>query len=335
MPFKKFQQQKYPPRLWALVGYPGSGKSTFATQMRTPLLPIDADNRFVEVVNLVQGDVYRLSDNAADNTDPEAIVRLLNENMPGSNVATIVVDSLTAIITPLVTQAIQDNDADRNKNRLTSFRAKALAMRQIQDAVSKWGCDVLWSYHLQDARDPNQRDAEGRPKLVTRATLSSTERARLYRSLNLELHLIQESDRRGVKVVWARRGRSGMTLWDDSSTWAGMPEKIEAAVYDGLTEAQQNEIEQQTPASFPNAEAAIAWGFEQGAFEALQHARNAYAKLKAEKQPETANEMWALWIDNVNHRLADLALADDQAHESASGSEQSSLFPESGSDMEE
>jgi hypothetical protein len=300
-----------------LVGYPGSGKSTFATQMQTPLLAIDSDNRFAEVVGLAQGDVYRLSDHAADNTDPETIARLLNENMPGSNVATIVVDSLTAIITPLVTQAVQENDAGKHKNRVASFKAKALAMRQIQDAASKWGVDVLWIYHLGDSRDPNQKDDEGRPKLVTRATLSSTERARLYRSLNLELHLIQDGDKRGVKVVWARRGRSGMILWDDSGTWAGMPEKIESAVYDGLTEVQQAEIEQQTPDSFPNAEAAIAWGFEQGAFEALQHARNAYAKMKREKQPKTAQAMWALWIDNVNHRLADLALADDQARESA------------------
>ena len=29
MAFKKMVKQVYPPRLWALVGYPGSGKSTF------------------------------------------------------------------------------------------------------------------------------------------------------------------------------------------------------------------------------------------------------------------------------------------------------------------
>lgn len=302
MAFKKFQTKKYPPRLWALVGYPGSGKSTFATQMKAPLLPVDADGRFSEVVGLAQGDVYQLSDNPADNTDPAAIARLLDENMPGAKVGTIMVDSLTAIITPLVTQAVVDNDAGLNKNRVAAFKDKALAMRQLQDAVSKWGCDVLWIYHLQDSRDPNQRDEEGRPKEVTRATLSSTERARLYRSLNLELHMVRDGERRGVTVTWARRGRSGMTLWDDSGYWAGIPEKIEAAVYDGLSEAEQERIEQQTPASFPNPEAAIAWGFEQGAFEALQHARNAYEKLKQERQPANAAEMWALWIENVQRR---------------------------------
>jgi putative protein kinase ArgK-like GTPase of G3E family len=40
MLFKKLQATKYPPRLWGLVGYPGSGKSTFATAMRAPILAI-------------------------------------------------------------------------------------------------------------------------------------------------------------------------------------------------------------------------------------------------------------------------------------------------------
>jgi adenylylsulfate kinase-like enzyme len=43
---------QYPPRLWTLAGFPGSGKSTFAAQMRPPLLAIDADRRFSEVLNL-------------------------------------------------------------------------------------------------------------------------------------------------------------------------------------------------------------------------------------------------------------------------------------------
>lgn len=304
MPFKKYQIKKYPPRLWALVGYPGSGKSTFASQMAAPLLPVDADGRFSEVVNLAQGDVYQLSDQPADNSNSDAIARLLNANMPGSNVATIVVDSLTAIITPLVMQTIQDNDAGRNKNHIAAFKGKAVAMRQLQDAVSRWGCDVLWVYHLRDGKNAQAQD-------ITQASLSSTERARLYRSLNLELHIVQDGDRRGVKVVWSRRGRSGMTLWDESGHWAGMPERIEAAVYDSLTEDDQAAIETTTPASFPNAEAAIAWGLESGVFGALQHARNAYNKLKADRRPARAVEMRALWVEDVHQRrLAEMAKAD-------------------------
>lgn len=299
MTFKKMQINRYPPRLWALVAPARAGKSTFATQMRGPILPIDADGRFAEVAALVKGDVYQFSSNPADNSNPARIAEILAENMSRSGVATIVIDSLTAIITPLVTQAIQDNDAGINKNRMSSFRAKALAMRQLQDSISRYGCDTLWIYHTQEARD-------NKANQVTRATIPPTERARLFRSLNLDLAIVENGKRRGVKVVWARRGRAGMVLWDDTARWTGMPEKIERAVYDGLSEAEQEEIETR-PRSFPSPEAAINWGLEQGAFNAIQHARNAYDKLKAEHKPGKASEMWALWIADVERRLAEQA----------------------------
>ena len=297
MAFKRMTKTEYPPRLWALVGYPGSGKSTLATQMRGPLLVVDADHRFREVLDLAgEREVYELSDVASDDTDPDRVAALLASNMPGSEVGTIVVDSLTAIITPLVVQAMVDKDAGRAKNLAAAFRTKALAMRQLQDAVTRWGTDCLWIYHLMDARD-----AKG--KALRRATVSQTELARLTRSINLQLELVQDGDRRGVRVVWARRGRQGMTLWDETGCWRGMPERIEAKVYDGLTEADQERIENGIPDVFPNPETAIAWGFERGAFEALQHARNAYGKLKREAQPKDAREMAHLWVADVQARL--------------------------------
>ncbi|MEL6179340.1 MAG: AAA family ATPase, partial [Myxococcota bacterium] len=106
MGFRKMTSNPYPPRLWSLVGYPGQGKSTFAAQMNGPMLVVDADHRFTEVMELAEGDVYELSDHPADNVDTDRITRLLSDNMPGSDVKTIVVDSLTAIITPLVVQAM-------------------------------------------------------------------------------------------------------------------------------------------------------------------------------------------------------------------------------------
>lgn len=294
MAFKKMTQTGYPPRLWALVGYPGSGKSSFATQMAGPMLVVDADHRFREVLGLAgDRDVYKLSDTPSDNTDADRVAVILAENMPRSGVNTIVVDSLTAILSPLVTQAMVDKDAGKTKNLAEGWRKKALAMRQLQDAVTRWGTDVLWIYHLQDGRDSKAKE-------VVRATLSETERARLTRSINLELELVQQGNRRGVKVTWARLGRQGLTLWDDTGAWEGMPEKIEQAVYDGWAQADQADA----PEVFPSPDKAIAWGFEQGAFQALAHARNAYNKLKGEKKPGTAREMAALWVADVQERLA-------------------------------
>lgn len=296
MPFKKMETSRYPIRLWGLVGYPGEGKSTFAARMRGPFLAIDADHRFSEVRHLA-GEVFQLSDRPEDNNDPDRIAKLLDENMPGSGVKTIVVDSLTALIAPYVTQAIQDKEHGREKNLYAAFKDKALAMRQLQDAVTKWGVDCLWIYHLNDARDANGKE-------VTKATVSATELIRLTRSVNLQLQLVRDGTRRGLKVIWARRGRFGMTLWDEAGEWKGMPERIESAVYDGLSEAEQERIESSVPNLFPNDETAIAWGFEQGAFKSIQHARHAFEKLLREQPPHDDKEKAALWTANVTARLA-------------------------------
>lgn len=118
----------------------------------------------------------------------------------------------------------------------------------------------------------------------------------------MQLRIIEDGDRRGVHVDWARRGRSGMTLWDDSGSWQGMPEKIEAAVYGGLTAEQMANMESATPTAFSGPEEAIAWGMEQGCFRDAVHAKNAYDKVKAERKPKTAADMWRLWIEDVKRR---------------------------------
>ena len=78
-----------PRRAWALIGEAGSGKSTFTTQLRGPLLIIDADARYQEVRHHHSGDVYSLSDQPADYHDPLRIAEILDEKMPGEEIGTI------------------------------------------------------------------------------------------------------------------------------------------------------------------------------------------------------------------------------------------------------
>ena len=304
MPFVKKQIPQYPRRYWELVSRAGAGKSTFLTQMRAPLLPIDADHRIDEVAYL-NPNMLELSSNPSDHNSPSRIAEILNQNMPGAQVGTIAVDSLTAIIAPLVTKAMNDKDEGKSKNLYAGFKAKAQAMRTLQDAVTKWGCDVLWIYHTEERRD-------GEGNLRTRDTISKTEIAGLMRSINLRLEIVIEdkTQKRGIKVRWARRGRSGMTLWDETGKWLGMPEKIESAVYDGLSIAEQDAIETATPHSFPDDATAIAWGLEQGAFTALQHARNAYEKLMRDHGADTleGEDKAALWIADVAARKEALSV---------------------------
>lgn len=295
MAFKKIDTTARPPRHWALVGPPDCGKSTFAAALAGPILAIDADHRFSEVAGLAAGEVYEISDNPADHVDAGRIAQLLAANMPGAGVKTVVIDSLTSIIAPLVTQAVMDNDEGKNKNRVAAFKPKSQAVRLLQDAVTRWGCDTLWIYHLRAGMDGNARQVES-------TSISTLELTRLRRSLNMQLRIVQDGPKRGVTVEWARRGRDGMTLWDESGVWRGMPERIEVAVYDGLTSSEQDAIEKRTPKSFASVEAAIAWGFETGAFRDALHAKNAYEKVKAEKQPKTSQQMWDCWVDNVTAR---------------------------------
>lgn len=295
MGFRKLEPTQYPPRQWAIVGAPGSGKSTFAAQMTGPMLVIDSDHRFQEVARLAAGDVFTV-DNAGN--DAEAIARQLQANMRGSGIKTIVIDSLTAIVAPLVTQAILDNDAGVNRNKMTAFKPKAMAVRLLQDSITGWGTATLWVYHTRQGLDGQARETES-------TSISAVELARLRRSLNMTLRMVAHGDKRGIIVDWARRGRSGLTLWDDTGTWRGMPGRIEAAVYDGLSQADQDAIEKAAPTSFSGPNAAIAWGFEQGCFRDAVHAANAYEKVKTEHQPQTAAMMWTLWIAEVQRRCGE------------------------------
>lgn len=301
MAFKKIETRMYPRRQWSLLGAPGAGKSTFAAQMAAPLLVVDADHRFAEVARLVLGDVFKISDTPADNVDPERIVELLKGSMGDTKIGTVVIDSLTSIISPIVVQTLLDNEAGRNKNRVSGFREKALAMRLIQDGITGWGTDTLWIYHTRQGRDQNAVEVET-------TTIPAVELARLRRSLNVSLRVVQDHNVRGVHVDWARRGRSGFTLWDTSGTWAGMPRKLEKEIYDNLTAEQMDAIAKSKPIGFASVADAIGWGYEQGCFNDAVHAKNAYEELKRNTAPANASEMWELWIAEVGRRMEEKGL---------------------------
>lgn len=288
MAFTKMKQPQFPPRQWAIYGAAGSGKSHFASQMKGPALVIDADARFTEQLKHAAGDIYQLSEEHTDNTDPNKIVDLLKKNLPGSGVRTIVIDSLTAIMRPIINQALVN--AETAKNKISVFRDKALAMSRMQDAVSSSGCDSLWIWHTHTSLDAQARE-------VKRTSIPETELIRLRRSLNAILRLEVDGDRRSVLIEWARNGKHGIRLFDDAGGWAGMPELIEQAMYSEGVKTGDS-----MPTSFTSATDAIAWGMEQGCFRDARHAQAAYEKLKGEKQPKSAGEMWTAWIANVMER---------------------------------
>jgi len=261
--------------------------------MKGPLLVIDADMRFAEVARYAANGVYKISDSARENTHPYYIAEKLKDV---EYKGTIIVDSLTSILTPIVLQAIMDKSMGKTQNLAAAFKDKAVSMRFLADRVTHTGADVLWVWHLDMARDSKGQEAE-------RQSVSRTELVRLTRNLNAKMRTVRDKNKLGIKVDWARCGRWGMTLWDDTGTWEGMPEKLEEAMYLGYNTAS---FDEKLPEMFPDPETAIAWGMDLDVFEDIQHATNAYEKVKKDARPTSAREMAAAWVVDVLRRQREI-----------------------------
>jgi hypothetical protein len=272
-----------------LIGEAGTGKSTFTTQLNGPLLVIDSDGRYGEVERHHSDAVYALSDRPADHHDPLRIAQMLDQNMPNAEVGTIVLDSMTAILSPIVTRILEELERGYHKNRAAAWKSKATAVRLIQDALSKWGTDFVIIYHEQ-----GRIDARGRQEVAK--TVSDLEEARLLRSLNARIRLGQDRGRY-AEVVWSRTGRTGKVY--DEGMWKGVPEKLDELIWG---ETEQALTEGAAPEVFADAQAAWAWGLAQGCFNSIEHARNAYEQVKRERQPQNAGQMRDLWVADVIRR---------------------------------
>lgn len=325
MALTKFNSSKRPRRCWSIAGYPDDGKSTFATSMGGPFMVIDSDHRWDEMIRsgAVEPDsVYTLSETAEDHCSVVKIDHILRRDLPGSGVKTLIVDSLTSIIKPMTARATMAADGitasgDAPRNKSAAFKEKAVAMSLLSDAINFVGCDFLFVWHLQDGSF-NGQDR-------TTETITETERDRLDRILNMSLELVCERDRsgtairRGVKVMWSRTGKSGMTLWDEpGNLWRGMPERIEAAVYGAAAPAAPAKLVAPAPAvqapsvnppaatetadsslattgRHPRAEAAINEAVAAGRFANYEIAAAEWDRIKIEKKPGSLNAMLSLW----------------------------------------
>lgn len=317
----KQQRRKYPRRFWAIFGPANSGKSTLCAQMESPLIWVDSDQRADEIVGLVEGEIYGLSDDPYDNTIPERIDGLLVANMPGIKAGTIVIDSVTAILEPIITRIQADVDAGRVKNKAGAWRPKASAMKMLHN-LQRFGSDVVMIYHEYKALDANGSWRQSR-------TISELEEARMVKSLNMLLRTVRDGDGRFyVEVVWARNGRSGIKLYDETGHWQGMPERIEAAVYDNLTDEEQAIFGEEPPETFPTPPIAWAWAMHQVPcpFRDEAHAQNAYEKIKRERKPKTAREMRDLWVTEVVIRMAAVETEPAEEAPDEGETEQKTLF---------
>lgn len=220
-----FEIKKYPPRQWGLVGFHNSGKSTFLAQLHQPLLVIDADGRFHEVAKLCKNPM-QLSGNPNENRDGYAIAKALqHEDL--TKVGTVVLDSITPILRFTVAMAMEGNSRGENKNKVAAFQEKANQLRLIQDSMIRPGVDSVVVWHYEHGR--NEKGEE-----KTNQTVSRAEGERLLRSMNaiIALSKDEKTGMRQAEVIWSRVGKKGIVIPDTEGYWQGVPERIEAALYD-------------------------------------------------------------------------------------------------------
>jgi hypothetical protein len=130
MAFKRIDKDAFLPRHWALKGRYGDGKSSFILALRQAAFGVDADGRRHE---LKGGELYELSEEAADNRSVEQIQDLLGQNMPGFGIKTDAIDSITPLISSSIACAMLNNAADGTADRNQVWVDKATMGAQVWD----------------------------------------------------------------------------------------------------------------------------------------------------------------------------------------------------------
>lgn len=303
---KKINPNQYPKRRWSIVASSGDGKSLFGMQMEKPLAIVDADNQIDEAV-FVSGveDAFVIAEEGKEYEmrDVDAIERILRANMKGTKVGTIMVDS----ITPIVKRIVTGLQHEPGNTKVSDYKAKSEAMQILGDVITSWNTDVLFVYHYHTSYDNQGNEQES-------TTVTELELIRLQKHLNAKLEIVRDGERRGIKILWSRAGRSGQTLWDNTGLWLGMPEKIEASMYDGLT-TQEKEVIAKSNGEWSSSADAIAWGVEAGGFDEVEghagqtsKAKNSFKKMYLELKAELGDELtqevaFAAWKDKVQEKI--------------------------------
>lgn len=309
---KKYEYNPVPDKVgMLLVAYANAGKSTLAARMVPPGktgVVIDSDGRFDEVVT-DDVEFVRLSDEQSEMSDPKQVYDIMHASMPNDEIGLALVDSVTAILEPIIL-GIQ-RDVDENKSSgARGYKKKADAMKFLQAAFAPWGIDTIWVYHYRDFGD-----AFGKEKTGT--SITELELARLYRNINIQCEIVvDKNERRGLKILFARGGRTGFTIWDDSGSWEGIRERLLQEVWGGLTREEQTKLVEDGPTGFSSSSEAIAWAVDLGAFDEVEghagqtsKAKNSFKKLYRELKAELGDELtqdvaFAAWVDKVTKKIS-------------------------------
>ena len=291
---------------WEIIGREKSGKSSLVAQLAKPgiVAIIDSDGRFGDVVpQNSTAEFYPISDKKEDmiNVDTVVSILALARTQVGNKVSLIVIDTITNILEPII-QRIQG----KAKTTVYDYKDKSDAMKELRHALSLWDCETAWLYHIVEYIEKEGYDYVTKEKNF----LTDIEYGRLGRAITISLQIVVNGNgKRGVKVLEARRGRSGIVIWDDSDCWQDFREKIIQAVWGGLTVEDQKELETALPETFDSPAAAVRWAWQYSenhnvGFKDTAHVQNSLKKLNESLKEQLAedynvNLLWPLWVEKV------------------------------------
>ncbi len=297
-PLIRAVKPKMPRLLVALYGPAGVGKTLLVNQLPGSKLVFDADGRFLEQSH-PDDEIYFAYETPAEMMDIRNITKALQEHMPGSDIANIIIDTMTMPFQQLIEDVSAMPKSGPGSREAKTH--KATVMKALRRSLFGYNKNVVMIYHTHIRSDGSGGDAtEGR-------TISDTELARLNMCINMTLRVEVEpgTGRRGVKVEYNRFGHQGFTVWDDTGRWTGFWDKLQSEAYKGLSWDDMNRIAATTPTSFADKPAAWAWGMDQGVFKDVAHARNAMDKMERENEIDP-DEYWGVWVANVMERKANV-----------------------------
>lgn len=311
-PFGKKLEYNPVPQIinWEIVGREQSGKSSLLAKLAKPgiCLVVDSDGRFNDVIPKNSPvEFYPISDNKQDMLNVDKIVAILEKGVPQvNNVTMIAVDTLTKILEPII-QRIQDT----GKTNVYSYKEKSDAMKKLRHVLTKWGVETAWIYHIKEYLE--KEIINGKTEYVTKEKdfLTDIEYGRLGQDITVTLEVIvADNAKRGIYVRMARRGRNGITYWDESGTWENARQNLENLIWGNLTEEEQTEIETTLPKSFVNAGMAVRWAWDNypHLWKDAQHTQNSLKKLNEELKEQLGEELysldilWEKWIEKVTNK---------------------------------
>lgn len=297
-----------PKWLVCLYGPSMGGKTLLTTQLEGGKLVFDPTGNYMDQAR-EDSDVYLAFENPADNARVQNITAACHELLPDPTIQVVIADNFTMTFQDLVDQADAMPKSGPGSREGKTHKAKQ--MKALRRAIFGYNKHVIFVYHVHIHGD-GQTDAkiEGR-------TVSDIELARFNMFTNLTLRMVREDKGQKRYGVFVERDRLsgganvGRTIYDQAGNWTGFWEYLYTELYGNMTMDEMIRNVQKAPTVFAGLPEAYSYGFEQGCFGDVNHAKGALTLLAETNDLDLSDpdDYSAAWVAEIDRRVAALVAA--------------------------